>query len=294
LKKRGSLLERDVARLFRLIGLKPKINQKIDDYEIDVLVHFKGMKLGIECKQYERSSLAIRNLIHEWDSKNKELKLDKILLVLVGCNITDRDRQLAKKYGITIWDDQKFDELFSKVIERREAIKDEVLLEAGLKPSKEIAEKIEKIKREYRCDEEQAIKILRGEVDSYDKWIMRLVKELGCSWKDAEVFVHIYWTNWVGIFNENDLDKTIEELTKNQKTVSYVERRKIKKKVEGMLKLKEYCTQVKELFRRYWVKPKQNGRKPDVDKFVEEGRKIANMIKKIPERYEVEIYDLDV
>nr|NIO37643.1 hypothetical protein [Candidatus Bathyarchaeota archaeon] len=75
-KRSGSLLEKDVARLFKLVGLEPKLNEKIDDYEIDVLVIYRGVRLGIECKQYERSSLTVKNLIHEWDSKNKELKLD--------------------------------------------------------------------------------------------------------------------------------------------------------------------------------------------------------------------------
>lgn len=289
-KRSGSLLERDVARIFKLIGLKPKLNEKIGNYEIDVLVYFKGIKLGIECKQYEKSSLAIRNLIHEWNSKSKELKLDKVLFVLVGCNITDKDRQLAKKYGITIWDGQKFEELFSKAIEKREAVKDEILLEAGVKPSKEVAEKIQKIKKEYGCNEEQAIKILRDEVDEFDRFIMRLTKELGCSWEDAETFYWIYWDNWIGYFTENELDKTIEELTKKQKTASYLERRKIGKKIKGILKIKEYCAEIKTLFKKYWIIPKQNGQEPELDKFIEEGHKIKAKIEKIPERYEVNVH----
>src|SRR3989344_3560485 len=107
----GSLLEKNVAKILALSGFKPKMNQIINGYEIDVFFEYCGQKIAIECKQYERSTLAVRNLIHQWDSKNKELNFDKIVLVLVGCEISFKDRDLAKKYGVILLDEAKIGEL---------------------------------------------------------------------------------------------------------------------------------------------------------------------------------------
>ena len=75
----GSLLEKNVAKILALSGFKPKMNQIINGYEIDVFFEYCGQKIAIECKQYERSTLAVRNLIHQWDSKNKEINFDVLL-----------------------------------------------------------------------------------------------------------------------------------------------------------------------------------------------------------------------
>lgn len=173
MKRGGSLLERNVARLFRLGGFGPELNKKIHGYEIDVFIQYKSVKLGVECKQYERSSLATRNLIHEWDSKNKELNLDRILLVIVGCDITGKDRDLAKRYGITIWDTEKFDGLFEETIKRRDKMKNKLLLEAGLGTTDEIKEEIRKVENRYGCSEWLAVKFLRGEVSEKELDMLR-------------------------------------------------------------------------------------------------------------------------
>lgn len=168
MQRGGSLLEKNVARLFRLAGFKPQLNKKIDDYEIDVFLQYKSIRLGIECKQYERSSLAVRNLIHEWNSKNKELRLDKILFVLVGCKTNDRDMELAEKYGIVIWNTEKFNELFNEAIEKRGKLKNKLLVEAGLRTTDEMKEEIRKVKNRFGCSEWMAIKFLRGEISEKD------------------------------------------------------------------------------------------------------------------------------
>jgi len=144
--RRGSLLERDVARMFRLIGIEPQLNVRIDGYEIDVLVIYQGRKIAIECKQYEKSRPRVRNLIHEWHSKSKELGVHKVLLVIAGYRIREKDEELAKKYGITLWDEEKFDELFSEAIERREAARDKILLEIGIEPCEGYEEVVKNIK----------------------------------------------------------------------------------------------------------------------------------------------------
>jgi len=131
--RKGSLLERDVARLFRLVGLNPQLNVKLNNYEVNVLVIYQGRKIAVECKQYESASLTVRNLIHEWRSKSEELGL-KVILVLAGIKIKPEDLELAKRYCIAIWDEEKFDRLFNEAIELREAVRDKILLEVGIEP----------------------------------------------------------------------------------------------------------------------------------------------------------------
>jgi len=78
------------------MGLNPQLNVKVDGYEVDVIVTYQGKKIAIECKHYEKSSLRVRNLIHEWNSKGKELGFDKVVLVIVGCKIRERTEGLQR------------------------------------------------------------------------------------------------------------------------------------------------------------------------------------------------------
>lgn len=133
----GSLLEKQVAKILTLSGFKPKLNQIIQGYEIDVLAKINGKKIAFECKQYEKSNLGLRNLIHQWDSKNKELGFDRIVLALVGCNISDKDKELAKKYGIILWDDGKIEYLLDKSIEEKTGNGSCILKELKIEKTKE-------------------------------------------------------------------------------------------------------------------------------------------------------------
>ncbi len=130
--RKGTLLEKTVQQLLKLSGFDPKLNKIYKGYEIDVFLDHNGIKVGIECKQYERSTLAIRNLIHQWDSKNKELNFDKIVLVLMGCDVSLNDRKLAEKYGITIWDEKKLSKLLEEAVEKKAKIKELILKEIGI------------------------------------------------------------------------------------------------------------------------------------------------------------------
>ncbi len=144
--RKGSLLERDVARMFRLIGFKPQLNARVDGYEIDVLVNIQGRMIAVECKQYERGSLNVSNLIHEWSSKGKVLGFQKVVLVIVGYKVKKEHFELAEKCGVAIWDEEKFEELFSEAIERRLDARDKILLEIGLEPFEGYEEAVKKIK----------------------------------------------------------------------------------------------------------------------------------------------------
>lgn len=129
----GTLLEKEVKRLLELSGFKAELNKRINGYEIDVFINYNNQKIAFECKQYERSRLPIRNLIHEWDSKNKELKFGKIILVITGMDINNQDYQLAKKYNIIIWNESKLDNLLDSAIEKKIENKTIVLKELGIK-----------------------------------------------------------------------------------------------------------------------------------------------------------------
>src|SRR3989344_1726963 len=131
--RKGTLLETNVEQLLHLSGFSPKLNKVYNGYEIDVFLIYKNLKIAFECKQYERSTLAIRNLIHQWESKNGELNFDKVVLVLVGCDISSKEYILAKKYGIIIWDEKKFISLLNKAIENKSENKDTILKELGIK-----------------------------------------------------------------------------------------------------------------------------------------------------------------
>ncbi len=146
--RKGTLLEKNVEQLLRLSGFNPQLNKIRNGYEIDIFLRYKNIKIAFECKQYERSTLAIRNLIHQWDSKNKELNFDKIVLILIGCDISSKNYQLAKKYGIIIWDEQKLTNLLDKSIEKKIDNRYTILKELGIKADEIKGEEKEKIKIE--------------------------------------------------------------------------------------------------------------------------------------------------
>lgn len=125
--RKGSLLEKNVAKTLEMAGLSPRKNVIIDGYEIDVLLDYKGNKVGIECKQYEKSNLTVRNLVHQWNSKKSEINLDKVALAIIGVDISQETRQLADKLGIVIWDEETFEDLFNSSIEDGEKVKRRIL-----------------------------------------------------------------------------------------------------------------------------------------------------------------------
>jgi len=76
----------------------------------------------------------VRDLIYEWATKKRELGLDKVLLVIVGCEVKPVNKMLASKHGIAIWDENDFERFFTKAIEYREVAKDDVLRSIGIEP----------------------------------------------------------------------------------------------------------------------------------------------------------------
>jgi hypothetical protein len=171
--RRGTLLEKNVEQLLKLSGFNPQVNKIYNGYEIDVFFTYKNLKIAFECKQYERSTLAIRNLIHQWDSKNKELNFDRIIIVLVGCDISSNDYQLAKKYGILIWDEQKLTNLLDRAIEEKIENKNTILKELGV--IDEIKD-VEKVDLEIEIEETEQQNIIK---QAFDDLLRRGSRDLG-------------------------------------------------------------------------------------------------------------------
>ena len=69
--RQGTLLEENTLKIFELAGFQVKHQHRINGYEVDNYIKKEGFTIACECKQYVKSSLNIRNLIHLWNSKSK-------------------------------------------------------------------------------------------------------------------------------------------------------------------------------------------------------------------------------
>lgn len=122
--RQGTLLEQNVENIFNSLGFHTERNIKKKGYEIDVFCKRGETEIIIECKQYEKSSLTIRNLIHQWADKNAEIGADKVILVLYGINIKSSDINLALNRNIILWDEKILQKYTSLVIkDKEEALK---------------------------------------------------------------------------------------------------------------------------------------------------------------------------
>lgn len=107
--RKGSLLEKDVERFFTLLGYRTKTNVRIKGYEIDVLAIHGKTNIIVECKQRDQSeSLDLRNLIHQWASKNQIIQANKVMIITHGLDILYSHKALGKKLGVSVWSDKDF------------------------------------------------------------------------------------------------------------------------------------------------------------------------------------------
>ncbi len=111
--KRGDSLEMAVEHIFKVANFKTERNIFIAKYEIDVKVSVGDRIIIIECKNYQNSNLTIRNLIHQWSSKNQIIKAHKVVLVLAGLTIKESDYELASEFDIELWNQEDLTDLFN-------------------------------------------------------------------------------------------------------------------------------------------------------------------------------------
>jgi len=130
--KKGSLLEQNVANIFKSLGFHTETNVKKKGYEIDVFAKKGNFEIIVECKQYENSSLTVRNLIHQWADKNSEIKADRVILVLYGINIKETDKSLALSRNIILWDEKTLQRYIDLTIKNKEEALKRIIRELNL------------------------------------------------------------------------------------------------------------------------------------------------------------------
>lgn len=111
--RKGSLLEKQAESIFPSAGFDTETNKYHSGYEIDVYAELGDLSLIAECKQYENSSLSVRNLIHQWKGKNESIEADVLVLVIYGQEIKDEEKELAEQNNIDIWDEKTIEKLLN-------------------------------------------------------------------------------------------------------------------------------------------------------------------------------------
>jgi Holliday junction resolvase len=139
--RRGTLLEKNIEKIFNLAGFNTQRGVFISGYEVDVFAKLKKHTVAIQCKQYESASLNIRDLIHEWDSKNKFIRADRVVIMVFGQEVKKEHRDLAKRLGIVIWDEKNMEYVEDKVINERDNAQEELLKIIDMKLDVEIKSK---------------------------------------------------------------------------------------------------------------------------------------------------------
>jgi hypothetical protein len=119
-KDKGNALENNVEFIFQSAGFETQKNVRIAKYEVDVLAKIGDRNIIIECKNYQSSNLVIRNLIHQWNSKNHIIKANKIILVIAGVNIKKSDEELADEFNIEIWGENDLTDFFNLTLKPKE------------------------------------------------------------------------------------------------------------------------------------------------------------------------------
>lgn len=132
-RDKGDSLELAVEHIFKVAKFKTERNVFIAKYEIDVKATIGDRTIIIECKNYQNSSLTIRNLIHQWNSKNQIINAHKIIIVLAGLKIQDSDYALASEFDIELWNQEDITEFFNLSLKPSE-LRQRLLDKISLKP----------------------------------------------------------------------------------------------------------------------------------------------------------------
>ncbi len=156
-----NLLERNVKKILSSAGFNPRLRADLEGYEIDVYVEYKSERIIFECKQYERSSLTVRNLIHQWSGKQEELGVDKVVLVLVGVSVSEDDYELAERRDMKIWEGETVNNLLDEALEEEEGLKERILRRLGLG---DLDFEVLKASRRHNVSRKAASEYLKGKV----------------------------------------------------------------------------------------------------------------------------------
>ena len=125
--RNGTLFERNIERIFKLAGFGTKRNVILQDYEVDVLAEYQDITIIVQCKQYEKSYIPVKDIIHQWESKNKKIGADKVIVAIFGQEATEKEKNLAKRFNVILWDGRDFEQYQDIVHEKGKEAKDYLL-----------------------------------------------------------------------------------------------------------------------------------------------------------------------
>ncbi|QQG39623.1 MAG: hypothetical protein HYS81_04595 [Candidatus Aenigmatarchaeota archaeon] len=129
----STLLERNVEHLLSLCGIPYERNRDLHGYETDFYLEHQKKKIVIQCVYREKNSQNIRNFIHIMDSIQRVLGIDSIVLVLVDCDLTEKETGLAKRFSMEIWDEEKLTNLLEVAAEKKADAKNIILNDTGIR-----------------------------------------------------------------------------------------------------------------------------------------------------------------
>lgn len=243
-KEVGDVLEKNVEYIFKHAGFEVKRNVREAGYEIDVLAKFGDRKVIVECKNYQKSHLVIRNLIHQWSGKNDIIKADKVILVVYGVKVKKTDLELAKKYDIEVWGEERINSLFSLLMQP-EKLKKELLKNLRFRRVS-IADKYKS-----RTERRIFIPILSGEEEDSEEtfelfldWIKQFIRtQLRLEGTEREERL-----GHVQLFENYDEDLApIEDELEGEEEWDALAERLSKKKILSTKQQKEYLHHMRDL-----------------------------------------------
>ncbi|MBT0812979.1 hypothetical protein KIH41_16955 [Litoribacter ruber] len=132
-KDKGDSLELAVEHIFRAAKFVTERNVMMATYEVDIKATVGDRTIVVECKNYQNSNLTVRNLIHQWSSKNQLIRAHKVILVLAGVSVSNADYDLAHSLDMEIWNQDVISELFTLSL-RPEELREKLLTKIALQP----------------------------------------------------------------------------------------------------------------------------------------------------------------
>lgn len=202
-RERGDSLEKAIEHIFNTAGFNTKRGTFITKYEIDVLAEIGDRKIIIECKNYQNSNLTIRNIIHQWNSKNEIIQAHKIILALAGLKIKESDYELANQFDIELWSQDDITELFT----------------LSLKPNELRTKLIEKIDFKPITIEER----YRNEITYL------IIKPLLSRLTISEEELYTFFNNWLRAHILTELEMSETSIEQRRKFIELFEGTKVKK-----------------------------------------------------------------
>ena len=117
------ILQDNLNKIIKNVGLKLIFDHKVEDYILDGYLEYEEKRFGFICKEDRKD---INSILHEWNSKNSEMKLDKVIIFVYDV-VFDDTYKIARKLDMTVLDKYSFDDMLEKSYQRKEDYRDEFL-----------------------------------------------------------------------------------------------------------------------------------------------------------------------